>query len=155
MSTGGTLLCIHRDPGQLSFLQEHGYELVTASNGHDGLRLFRSRSVDAIVLEYHRGHLDGATVAYAIKQVRPEVPIVMLTDSVEMPSGALKSVDALVADADGPNSLLETVHSVLNGERGSKAHHNPKHRRCLPDSALEDSFTPEIWKSIRTGDVQF
>jgi DNA-binding response OmpR family regulator len=155
MSTGGTLLCIHRHPGQLLFLQEHGYELVTASNGHDGLRLFRSRSVDAILLDYHLGQLDGSTVAYAIKQVRPEVPIVMLTDRVEMPSGALKSVDALVADADGPNSLLATVHSVLNREQGANPHVNPKDSRCLPDSALEDSFAPEIWNSIRTGDVQF
>ena len=61
MGTNSTLLCIHRDPGQLSLLQKNGYELVTASNGHDGLRLFMSRPVDAIVLEYHLGLLDGGS----------------------------------------------------------------------------------------------
>lgn len=70
-----TLLCIHRDPAQLSLLQENGYELVTATNGHEGLRLFMSRAVDAIVLEYHLGLLNGAVIAAEIKQVRPEVPI--------------------------------------------------------------------------------
>jgi DNA-binding response OmpR family regulator len=52
MARNNTLLCIHRDPAQLSSLEENGYELVTATNGHDGLRLFLSRRVDAIVLEY-------------------------------------------------------------------------------------------------------
>ncbi len=32
MGTNNTLLCIHRDPAQLSLLQENGYELVTATN---------------------------------------------------------------------------------------------------------------------------
>jgi len=39
MAPNGTLLCTHRDPAQLSLLQENGYQLVTANNGHDGLRL--------------------------------------------------------------------------------------------------------------------
>jgi DNA-binding response OmpR family regulator len=95
---------------------EQGYELVTATNGSEGLRLFMSRPVDAIVLEYHLGLLDGATVAGAIKQVRPEVPIVMLTDDLELPEGALKSVDAIVTKTDGAPFLWATVHSVLNAK---------------------------------------
>jgi DNA-binding response OmpR family regulator len=95
-------------------LQENGYELVTATNGRDALRLFMSRPVDAIVLEYHLGLLDGSVIAAEIKQVRPNVPIVMLADHLELPDGALKSVDALVAKSDGPHFLLATVHFVLN-----------------------------------------
>jgi hypothetical protein len=37
MSTNSSLLCIHRDPAQLSLLRENGYELVTARSGSDGL----------------------------------------------------------------------------------------------------------------------
>ena len=114
MAANSTLLCVHRDPAQLRLLQEHGYELVTATNGRDALRLFMSRPVDAIVLEYHLGLLDGSVIAAEIKQVRPNVPIVMLADHLELPDGALKSVDALVAKSDGPHFLLATVHFVLN-----------------------------------------
>jgi DNA-binding response OmpR family regulator len=109
-----TLLCIHRDPTELSLLQEHGYELATATNGCDGLRLFMSQPVDAVVLEYHLGLLDGAAIADEIKHVRPDVPIVMLADHVELPADALKSVDALVVKSDGPHFLLATVHFVLS-----------------------------------------
>src|ERR1700685_529766 len=108
MATNSTLLCIHRDPAQLGLLRENGYELVTATNGHDGLRLFMSRPVDAIVLEYQLGLLDGAVIAAEIKQVKPQVPIVMVAEDVELPEDALQSVDALVAKSDGPQFLLAT-----------------------------------------------
>jgi len=113
MATNSTLLCIHRDPSQLALLQENGYELVTATNGSDGLRLLMSKAVDAIVLEYHLGVLDGAVVAAEIRKVKPQLPIVMLADNLELPDGALKSVDALVTKSDGAHFLWATVHFVL------------------------------------------
>jgi DNA-binding response OmpR family regulator len=114
MATNSRLLCIHRDPTQLDLLRENGYELVTATNGSDGLRLLMSRPVDAIVLEYHLGLLDGAVVAAEIKKAKPQLPIVMVADDLELPEGALKSVDALVTKSDGPHFLWATVHFVLN-----------------------------------------
>ncbi len=114
MAANNTILCIHRDPDQLRSLQENGYELLTATNGHEGLRVFATQPVDAIVLDYHLGLLDGACVANEIKRVRPTIPIVMLTDNLELPDGALKSVDALVTKSDGAHFLWAAVHFVLN-----------------------------------------
>jgi DNA-binding response OmpR family regulator len=114
MVTASTLLCIHRDLAQLSLLKENGYELETATNGSDSLRLRMSRQVNAVVLEYHLGLLNGATIADEIKQVRPEVPIVMLADHMELPADALNSVDALVVKSDGTRFLLATVQFVLS-----------------------------------------
>lgn len=114
MATNATLLCIHREPSELKLLQEKGYELVTATNGSEGLRLLMTHPVDAIVLEYHLGLLDGAVVAAEIKKVRPQIPIVMVADHLELPDGALKCVDALVTKSDGAYFLWDTVHFVLN-----------------------------------------
>jgi len=72
--------------------------------------------VDAVILEYHLGLLDGAAVADEIKKVRPRLPIIMLTENLELPEGALKSVDALVTSSDGPHFLLEAIHSVLQAK---------------------------------------
>ena len=114
MADKTTLLCIHRDPAQLSLLQENGYDLITATSGAEGLRLLITCSVDAIVLEYHLGLLDGAVVASEIKKAKPQLPIVMLADHLELPDGALKSVDAIVTKADGAHFLWATVHFILN-----------------------------------------
>ncbi len=114
MATKSTLLCIHRDPAQLILLRENGYELITATNSSDGLRLLASTPVDAIVLDYHLGLLNGSTVAAEIKKAKPQLPIVMVADDLELPEGALKSVDALVTKSDGAHFLWATVHFVLN-----------------------------------------
>ena len=114
MAANNTLLCIHQDPAQLALLRENGYELLTASSGSEGLRLLMSRRVDAIVLEYHLGLVDGAVVAAEIKKVKPQIPIVMHADDLELPNGALKSVDAVVTKSDGAHFLWATIHFVLN-----------------------------------------
>jgi DNA-binding response OmpR family regulator len=177
MATNSTLLCIHRDPSQLTLLRENGYELVTASSGSEGLRLLMSRPVDAIVLEYHLGLLDGATVANEIKKAKPQLPIVMLADDLELPEGALKSVDALVTKSDGPHFLWATVHFVLSVKsmqrregtlKTQKAAHlrrTGKSRECgnrrqsdapqLTVSAEDDPFSPGVWRRIRTGRIKF
>jgi DNA-binding response OmpR family regulator len=176
MVTNSTLLCIHRDPAQLSSLREQGYDLVTATNGSEGLRLFMSRTVNAIVLEYHLGLLDGATIANSIKQVRPEVPIIMLADNLELPDGALNCVDAVVTKADGAHFLWATVHFVLNVKRdfvqerkgtSKKAAHlrlvsRPSNvlarRHKAPEREnveKENPFPPRVWRAIRDGTIQF
>jgi len=113
MAANPTLLCIHRDPAQLRVLQENGYDLLTAANGHEGLGLFRSRAVDAIVLEYNLGLLDGSVIATEIKQVRPTIPIVMVAEHSDLPDGALHSVDVLVSTSDPPHFLWAAVHFLL------------------------------------------
>jgi DNA-binding NtrC family response regulator len=113
MVAARSLLCIHRDPAQLSLLKEKGFSLLTATHVSQGLRLLASKPVDAVILEYHLGDLDGAVVADEIKKVRPRLPVVMLTESLKLPEGALKSVDALVTNCDGPRFLLEAIHTNL------------------------------------------
>src|SRR5208283_2679280 len=177
MAINPTLLCIHRDPAQLRSLQENGYQLLTATNGHEGLRLFASLPVDAIVLDYHLGLLDGALVANEIKRVRPTIPIVMLADDLELPDGALKSVDALVTKSDGAHFLWATVHFVLNvkptlsDEATLRAHAPVRHRgpgsfrsgsnpskAKLGQPATDERdapFSPTVWKSITDGGLKF
>jgi len=75
-----------------------------------------SRTVDAVVIEYHLGLLDAATVASEIKQVRPQVPIVMVCDNLELPEDTLKSVDAFVIRSHGHHFLVATIHFVLSVE---------------------------------------
>ncbi|HYM75568.1 MAG TPA: response regulator [Candidatus Dormibacteraeota bacterium] len=176
MAANSTLLCIHRDPSRLALLQEKGYQLVTATNGSEGLRLSMTHPVDAIVLEYHLGQLDGTLVATEIKRVKPQMPIVMLVDDLELPDGALKSVDAVVTKSDGVHFLWATVHFVLNvkptprlraGLRQAPIH---RHRsgssggrldrsqasRLHPSTDQSDKpFSSRLWRRILDGRIEF
>jgi DNA-binding response OmpR family regulator len=105
--------------GAIDLLAGKGYGLVTAANGSEGLRLFMSRPVDAVVLEYYLGLLDGAVVADEIRRVRPHIPIVMVADPVELPHEALKSVDTLVDKSAGAHFLWAAVHFLLTNKAES------------------------------------
>lgn len=118
MTTTLTVLCIHRDPGQMTLLREKGYGLVAATSGSEGLRLLRSRPVDAVVLEYSLGKFDGVEVADEIRHARPQLPIVMVADPREIPRGALKSVDTLVDKSDGAHFLWAALHFLLTTKPG-------------------------------------
>jgi DNA-binding response OmpR family regulator len=155
MATNPTLLCIHRDPTQLRSLQENGYKLLTATNGRDGLRLFVSQPVDAVVLDYHLGLLDGPCVANEIKQVRPAIPIVMLADDLELPDGALNSVDALVTKSAGAHFLWATVHFVLN-VKPSQSREGRRQSQIKPSADPRDApFSASEWSAIRAGTIRF
>ena len=176
MATNSTLLCIHRDPAQLSLLRDHGYRLLTASTGHEGLRLLSSQSVDAIVLEYQLGLLDGAFIASEIKQILPKIPIVMVADPLELPEDALKSVDVMVATSDGPHFVWAAVHFLLNsnGPPGANATVSGRARLAPRPGATrkgrvghrsaelapspydkESPFSAEVWESVRKGTIKF
>jgi DNA-binding response OmpR family regulator len=174
MATSPTLLCIHRDPARLAVLRENGYELLTAANGREGLRLFRSRPVDAIVLEYNLGLLDGSVIASEIKNVRPTIPIVMVAEHAELPNRALQAVDVLVSTSDPPHFLWAAIHFLLtvkpaNDDEGKREGRPPSDRRptsrsrgeatrnisCLALDDRDAPFSPKLWQSIRTGTVRF
>ena len=123
-----------------------------------------------------RAEKAGFVVAAAIKQVKPDVPVVMVAEDVELPKEALKSVDALVAKSDGPHFLLATVHSVLSLNRAqryqgelkaqtpgplphlSKSRGGPEPQQARPAksaTAEASPFSSKVWRSIRDGTIQF
>jgi DNA-binding response OmpR family regulator len=158
-------------------LEENGYRLVTATCGYEGLRLLMSQAVDAVVIEYHLGLLDGAVVASEIKHVKPQVPIVMVCDNLELPEDALKSVDAIVVKSDGHHFLMATIHFVLsvewekqhNGVSRAAATSRPfnhlglgRPRRTTTSHARRSStrgrdvpFPARLWRRILDGTIQF
>ena len=162
MGTNSTLLCIHRDPAQLSLLREHGYELAHATNPSDAMRIFRSTPVDAVVLEHDSSLNDGMPIVGEIKQVRPDMPIILVVEHMELPASALKSVDAIVVKSDGPHFLLATVYFILNVKpaqrrraKSQPSKHPPRTKRSSVTDRKGASFSGRVWRGIHNGDFSF
>jgi DNA-binding NarL/FixJ family response regulator len=78
------------------------------------LQLFGSQPVDAILLEYHLGPQDASVIASEIKQLRPDVPIVMLAEPEELPASSRNVVDVLVSKSAPPHFVWAAVHFALS-----------------------------------------
>ena len=60
-------------------LQKRGFTVVGASNGEQALELVREQSFDAMVLDVKMPGIDGIEVLRRVKQMKPELPVVLLT----------------------------------------------------------------------------
>jgi CheY-like chemotaxis protein len=73
-----------------------------------GLRLATIFSFDAVLLDYHMPEMNGHQVAYEMRRLRPDTPVVMFSGS-EIPEETRQLVDAVVPKTEVPNELLPTV----------------------------------------------
>lgn len=65
------------------FLESKGYEVKTVTNGQDALDLCRAETFDLILLDENMPGLSGLETLAQIKEIRPTVPVVMVTKSEE------------------------------------------------------------------------
>jgi len=105
------------------YLNRDGYQVLTAYNGIDALRLARERSPDLIVLDLMLPDIDGLEVCRILRH-ESDVPIIMLTarttDQDKLTGLGLGS-DDYVTKPFSPKVLAARVWAVLRrlpGERG-------------------------------------
>lgn len=100
-------------------LERAGYRVITAMDGPTGLNIFARESIDAVVLDYSMPSMSGVDVAIEIRRIRQEVPILLLSAYVNLPSEVTGVVDTTILKGDGPEVLLAKVREMLPEERGS------------------------------------
>jgi CheY-like chemotaxis protein len=112
-----TILCIddHWNGliGRKMLLEQSGYKVLEASGGPEGLKLFRSHPVDAVVLDYQMPGMNGDVVAAKMKRMNSEIPIMLLSGYEPLPTYKLSSVDSFLSKSQPPDILLSRLHDLL------------------------------------------
>ncbi len=113
------ILCIDDEPSVLStrklVLQSAGFEVMTAANGIDGLKLFALRRPDVVVLDFYMPGMNGATVAQHMKSLDASVPILMVSACVQLPDEARDVVDEFLTKGERPPVMLGKLRTMLQG----------------------------------------
>src|SRR5690606_30581432 len=74
------------------FLEEKGYEVVSANNGNEALDLVQEQRFDIVFLDENMPGLSGLETLNKLKAVAPSLPVIMITKSEE---------EAIMEDAIG------------------------------------------------------
>jgi CheY-like chemotaxis protein len=115
--TKATILCIddHWNGllGRKMLLENSGYEVLQATSAEDGLRLFLSNAIDAVLVDYQMPGTDGALVAAQMKRLKAHVPIMLLSSFGPLPKRKLQSVDQFVSKSQPPKVLLSSLNTLL------------------------------------------
>ena len=142
-----------------AFLEDAGFEVTTVLGGRAGIETIRRtpQRFDAVVLDLVMPDVDGARVFEAIRRIRPDLPVILVSGYAEeaarsllgerqrreLPAQALRARGAGGASAGGlsrPRRGLTTrAHARARLERAPRlALARPRRRRAHASRALED-----------------
>lgn len=112
-----TILCVDDNQVAVSgwslYLQQHGYSVVSAFAADEGLQLFATQPISAVILDYDMPELDGTAVSTLMKRMKPEVPIILFTGVSELPTEVLAKVDGFMVKGKPPKEMLQALDRVL------------------------------------------
>src|SRR4051812_36265517 len=60
-------------------LEMSGFEIIEAENGQRALEIVKEREVDLVLTDIRMPGLNGIQLFSAIKQVRPDMPVILMT----------------------------------------------------------------------------
>jgi len=98
-------------------LSIEGYEVVSASNGREAIRLAALGTPHLVILDANMPELDGIETAWELRSQHETcwVPIIMVTAFAETPTEALHAgVDDFVTKPFKVSDLLARVKALLN-----------------------------------------
>ncbi len=96
-----------------TLLERSGYTVLTAPDGPSGLNIFRSEPVEAVVLDYAMPGMHGGEIAARMRAEKPDIPILLLSAYVGLPSDVTKLVDVYMTKGEGAPALLAKLDSLF------------------------------------------
>jgi signal transduction histidine kinase/CheY-like chemotaxis protein len=119
------ILIVDDDPivlkSLLDLLEQDGHVVEVADGGQRGIDAFRdaearSESFAVVITDLGMPYVDGKVVAEAVKAIRPEIPVVLLTGwghRLLAENNILPNVDRVLGKPDGGAPKLAILRSVL------------------------------------------
>jgi len=118
----------------LLFLEKKGYEVVTVTNGTDAIEECRKRTFDLVLLDEMMPGLSGLETLQRIKEIAPQVPVVMVTKSEEediMNQAIGQQIADYLIKPVNPNQILLTLKKNI-------------HRREIVTEAVQTGYQQQF-----------
>ena len=100
-------------------LGSEGYNVLTANSGEDGLELFKQNPIELVIADHFLTGKSGTEIAREMKELKPEVPILIISAAIEKPPG-LEFADGFLAKGQPTQVLLDIIDRLLAKYRGMK-----------------------------------
>ena len=118
----------------LLFLKKKGYEVVTVTNGTDAIEECRKGGFDLVLLDEMMPGLSGLETLQRIKELAPQLPVVMVTKSEEediMNQAIGQQIADYLIKPVNPNQILLTLKKNI-------------HRREIVTEAVQSGYQQQF-----------
>lgn len=135
------------------FLEKKDYEVVIANNGPDAIDLCREENFDLVLLDENMPGLSGLETLTRLKDVAPNVPVVMVTkneeeDIMDQAIGS-KIADYLLKPVN-PKQILLTLKKNIHQREIVQEVTQTGYRQDFSRIGMQmsESLSPEEWKEL-------
>lgn len=108
-------------------LERHGYEVVAAYSGSEGLCKFHDAHPDLVILDIMMPDMDGWETCRNLREMSPNVPILILTmlkEKANVVRGLALGADEFVAKPFRPGELVARIQALLRRANMTEASSN-------------------------------
>lgn len=102
------------------FLEEKGYEVISAKSGDEALEAIRNTQFDVLFLDENMPGQTGLEILPDIKKLRPELPVIMITKSEEeflMEDAIGSQISDYLIKPVNPNQILLSIKKQIDNKR--------------------------------------
>lgn len=133
-----TILCVDDNEQGLAvrkfLLETRGYRVLTAVCAQDAIDLLRNGGIDLVLGDLIMPRMDGNEMVLRMKDIAPDVPMVLLSGTVKAFDRACHADAFLPKGSCSPVELLERIRVMIARKRGPK--------KALPHPALNGAYPP-------------
>lgn len=104
----------------IMFLEDKGYEVVTSNNGNEAIDILEEQDFDIVFLDENMPGLSGLETLSKVKEMLPQLPVVMITKSEEeyiMEDAIGSKISDYLIKPVNPNQILLSIKKNLDTRR--------------------------------------
>lgn len=132
-------------------LENEGFQVLHATDGHEGIRLARSAQPDLILLDVMLPRLDGFAVCRILRR-ESTVPIIMLTargQELDRVMGLELGADDYIVKPFSFRELLARVRALLRRRELDRGQVSPPSERLTVGDIVLDRTARQVWRAGR------
>src|SRR2546426_4640580 len=134
-------------------LSEKGYNVETATNGEDAIELVKEHPIDLVFLDEMMAGIGGLKTLSKIKDIRPELPVVMITKNEDeglMEEAIGVKISDYLTKPVNPSQVLLACKKFLEGKKITGAQISRDYIKEFNQIslALQQNLNADDWTSI-------
>jgi CheY-like chemotaxis protein len=118
------ILCVDDNAQALSvrkfLLETRGYRVLSAASPEQAIELFAGGTVDLVLSDLVMPAMDGNELVRRLKEISPEVPMILVSGSVRSIERANRADAFLPKGACSPLEMLERIRLMIARKRGPR-----------------------------------
>jgi CheY-like chemotaxis protein len=135
------------------FLQQRGYDITPVNNGAEAVELSEAKHFDVVFLDEHMPGMSGLEALSQIKNIKPNLPVVMITKNEEeliMEEAIGAKIDDYLIKPINPSQILLSVKKILDNKRLVLEKTNISYQQEFRkiSMAFQDNMNYEEWADI-------